>query len=53
MKGLLLSEPFLQMFGSHYTQLQGAIKTDAVGDPKILHPIGAPSLCDNSVSPSI
>ena len=45
MKGLWLSEPFLQMLGSHCTQLQGAIKTDAFGDPKMLHPIGAASVC--------
>ena len=50
MKGLWLHEVFLRTLGAHYTTLHGAIKVPALGDPKILHPIGAMGLCATSVS---
>ena len=49
MKGLWLNEVFLRTLGAHYTQVSGACKVNAFGDPKTIYPIGAVGLCAASV----
>lgn len=50
LKGLWLNKVFLHIFGLHFTQISGAKRIVALGDPKTLHPISAAGLCIASVS---
>ena len=49
MKGLWLNNVFLRTLGAHYTQVSGACKIHAFGDPKTMYLIGAVGLCAASV----
>ena len=49
LKGLWLHETFLRTLGEHFTQMHGARKVDAFGDPKTIRPVGVMGLCAVSV----
>ena len=49
MKGLWLNDVFLRTLGTHDTQVSGACKIHAFGDPKTIYLIGAAGLCAASV----
>lgn len=49
LKGLWFHEVFLEVLGSHLTQIAGAAKVKAFGDLKTIHPVGAVGLCAASV----
>jgi len=50
LKGLWLNQVFLKTFASHYNQISGVLRVEAVGNPKLLRPVGAAGLCAASVT---